>query len=180
MTGRMKSLGWGLATGLVLALLGATPSPASAAPPPGLEAMLGYPFQDHLVAAPQGGAIAWVQMIRGVRNVWVARAPDFKPRQVTRNQADDGQELTGLAFSPDTRRLVWVRGGDHDANWPAEGGLAPDPTADTDQPTVTIWTADMAGGAPVKVAEGESPTISAKGVLAFIKDKQVWTAPLDG
>ncbi len=180
MTRRMKSLSSGLATGVFLALLGGTPLSAAAAPSPDLEAMLGYPFQSELVAASKGGAIAWVQKVRGVRNVWVAAGPDFKPRQVTENQADDGQELTGLAFSPDARRLVWVRGGDHDANWPAEGGLAPDPTAQTDQPLVTIWTADVAGGAPVKVAEGDTPTISAKGVLAFIKDKQVWTAPLDG
>lgn len=170
-----------LAVGVSLIMVGATPLAAGAAhAAPSLEAMLGYPFQCQLVGAPKGGAIAWVQMVRGVRNVWVATGPDFKPRQVTQNQADDGQELTGLSFSPDARRLVWVRGGDHDANWPAEGGLAPDPTAGTDQPLVTIWTAEMAGGPPVKVAEGDAPTISAKGVLAFIKDKQVWTAPLDG
>ncbi len=181
MSARTIRLRRGLAVGGLLLVIGATPLAAGAAPSaPSLEAMLGYPFQSELVAAPKGGAIAWVQMVRGVRNVWVATGPDFTPRQVTANRDDDGQELTGLAFSPDGRRLVWVRGGDHDANWPAEGGLAPDPTAGTNQPTVTIWIADTAGGAPVKVAEGDAPTISAKGVLAFIEDKQVWTAPLDG
>ena len=154
---------------------------AVAAPsPPSLEAMLGYPFQDDLVAATRGGAIAWVETVNGVRNVWLARAPDYAPRQVTRGRDDDGQEITGLAFSPDGARLVWVRGGDHDANWPAPGGLEPDPAADTQQPMVTIWAADPGGGAPVKIAEGDAPTISAKGVLAFVKDKQIWTASLDG
>ena len=119
--------------------------------------------------------------MRGVRNVWLARAPDYLPRQVTANTADDGQELTNLTFSPDGTHLAWVRGGDHDANWPAEGNLAPDPAALPEQPQVTIWAADVAaGGAPVKVAEGDFPAISAKGVIAFVKDKQVWTAPLDG
>ncbi|MDB5483407.1 MAG: peptidase [Caulobacteraceae bacterium] len=169
---------------MVAALLGATivmaAAPALAATMPTLEAVLGYPFQSGLVAAEHGGDVAWVQTVRGVRNVWVARAPDYVPRQVTANTDDDGQELTQLTFSPDGARLAWVRGGDHDANWPAEGNLAPDPAAAPDQPQVTIWAAEVAGGAPVKVAEGDAPAISAKGVIAFVKDKQVWTAPLDG
>jgi dipeptidyl aminopeptidase/acylaminoacyl peptidase len=172
----------GLLAGAAMTLLAATlaPSVEAATPPPGLEAMLSYPFQDDLVAAPHGGAIAWLSMARGVRNVWVARAPDYAPRQVTDIRADDGQELTQLAFSPDGTRLIWVRGGDHDANWPAEGGLDPDPTSDPKQPMVTIWTAPVAGGAPVKVAEGDAPALSARGVLAFLKGGQVWTASLDG
>ena len=168
----------------ITALLGAgmlLAATSAAAAGPTLEAVLGYPFQSGLVAAERGGAIAWVQTVRGVRNVWLARAPDYAPRQVTANTADDGQELTSLTFSPDGAHLAWVRGGDHDANWPAEGGLAPDPAGSPDQPQVTIWAVDVAAaGPPVKVAEGDFPAISAKGVLAFVKDKQVWTAPFDG
>jgi dipeptidyl aminopeptidase/acylaminoacyl peptidase len=174
-----------LVTGLRLALVGAAlvfgGGVTASAAAPSLEAVLGYPFQDGLVAAEHGGAVAWVQTVRGVRNIWVARAPDYVPRQLTANTADDGQELTNLTFSPDGARLAWVRGGDHDANWPAEGNLAPDPASSPEQPQLTIWATNLAvGGAPVKVAEGDFPAISAKGVLAFIKDKQVWTAPLDG
>jgi dipeptidyl aminopeptidase/acylaminoacyl peptidase len=170
---------------VMTALLGAAMLCGASAPVraagPSLEATLGYPFQSGLAAAERGGAVAWVQTLRGVRNVWVARAPGYLPRQVTANTADDGQELTNLTFSPDGTHLAWVRGGDHDANWPAEGNLAPDPAASPEQPQVTIWATDVAaGGAPVKVAEGDFPAISAKGVLAFVKDKQVWTAPLDG
>ncbi len=169
----------------VAALLGAAmvcgAAVSAAAPPPTLEAVLGYPFQSALVAADHGGAVAWVQSVRGVRNVWLARAPDYVPRQVTAGAADDGQELTNLTFSPDGSRLAWARGGDHDANWPAEGNLAPDPAASPEQPHVTIWAVDVAaGGGPVEVGEGDFPAISAKGVIAFVRDKQVWTAPLDG
>jgi dipeptidyl aminopeptidase/acylaminoacyl peptidase len=154
---------------------------SAATAPPTLTAMLGYPFQDDLTAAPLGGAIAWVEAVRGVRNVWAASAPDFTPRQITSNTDDDGQELSQLTFSPDARRLIWVRGGDHDANWPAAGGLDPDPASSPEQPVTAIWGVDLAaGGAPVKIAEGDAPAVSAKGVLAFIKNKQVWTAPLDG
>jgi dipeptidyl aminopeptidase/acylaminoacyl peptidase len=157
----------------------AASAPALAAAPD-LEAFHGYPFQSDLVAAQRGGVIAWVQTVRGVRNIWTARAPDFVPRQLTRNTEDDGQELTQLVFSPDGTRLLWVRGGDHDANWPAEGGLAPNPAASAEQPVVAIWTADLAGGPAIKVADGDDPTLSSKGTLAFVKDRQIWTAPLDG
>ncbi len=75
---------------------------------------------------------------------------------------------------------MWARGGDHDANWPANGGLEPNPSADPAEPKVTIWTALVAGGEPVKVTEGDEPILSATGVLAYVKDHQVWTASLDG
>ena len=167
--------------GLILAVAVATAAPAMAAKlPPGLDAALSYPFQQDLVSARSGDTIAWVRNVRGVRNIWVARGPGFTPRQVTHNTADDGQELTGLALSDDGSRVVWVRGGDHDANWPATGGLEPNPSGDTAEPKVTIWTARVDGGEPTRVTEGDEPTLSAAGTLAFIKDHQVWTAPLDG
>ncbi|UAJ10845.1 prolyl oligopeptidase family serine peptidase [Glacieibacterium megasporae] len=168
---------WWLAT--LPMLLAAMPLPAET-PPPGLEAMLAYPFVNELVAAEKGDRIAWLTTVKGVRNVWTATAPGFAPRQVTRGTADDGQELTGLTFSPDGIRLAWVRGGDHDANWPAEGGVQPNPADALEQPKLTIWTALAAGGTPVKVAEGDHPKLSATGRLAYVKDGQVWTAPLDG
>jgi dipeptidyl aminopeptidase/acylaminoacyl peptidase len=145
-----------------------------------MEQVLHYPFANELAAAERADRIAWVRNVDGVRNVWVAGGPTFKPRQVTHYNGDDGQEITQLTFSPDGNHLVYVRGGDHDANWPAEGNLAPDPSASAEQQMVTIWAGSLSGGAPVKIAEGDAPSISTKGTLAYIKDDQVWTAPLDG
>ncbi|HEY5047904.1 MAG TPA: hypothetical protein VII49_07805, partial [Rhizomicrobium sp.] len=142
--------------------------------------VLHYPFTDGLVAAERGNAVAWVRILGGVRNVWVAKGPSFTTRQVTSYTDDDGFEITQLTFAPDGSRLVYVRGGDHDANWPAEGNIAPDPDASPRQPLVTIWSASLSGAAPTKVAEGDSPAISSEGILAYVKDDQVWTAPLDG
>ncbi|HEY6482036.1 MAG TPA: prolyl oligopeptidase family serine peptidase [Steroidobacteraceae bacterium] len=142
--------------------------------------MLDYPYASELAAAEQADVIAWVVNLAGVRNVWLARGPDFAPLQLTRYTQDDGQEITHLVFSPDGSHLVYVRGGDHDANWPAEGHLAPDPTASPEQPTMAIWTVPVSGGAPQKLADGDEPAISAHGQLAFIKDDRVWTVPLDG
>ena len=145
-----------------------------------LDQVLDYPNEDELVAAPQGGAIAWVRNLAGVRNVWVARAPLFQPRQVTHTSSDDGMEIGELTFSPDGRTLVFVRGGDHDANWPAEGNLAPDPTSSPEQPVVTLWSVAVAGGDAVKLTDGDGPALSAQGRLAYVKDGQVWTIALDG
>ena len=104
-----------------------------------LDQTLGYPFITGVAAAKSTGAIAWVQAVHGVRNIWAGRAPDYVPRQLTQYTADDGQELTKLTFSPDGSRVVYVRGGDHDANWPAEGNLAPDPDSSPNSPRMTIW-----------------------------------------
>ncbi len=112
--------------------------------------VLDYPFISEIAANAQGGHIAFVRNLRGVRNVWVADAPGYAPRQVTHYAADDGQEITQLTFSPDGRILLYVRGGDHDANWPAAGDLAPDPDSALEQPKVTIWRTALDGGAPLQ------------------------------
>ena len=143
--------------------------------------VLHYPYATELASAEQGDAITWVRDEDGARNVWFAHGPDFAPIQLTHYTEDDGQELTQLTFSPDGTRLVYVRGGDHDANWPAEGNLAPDPSDSTQQPLVTIWTIQLTGnGEPQKIAEGDTPAISSRGQLAYTKDDHVWTVPLDG
>jgi dipeptidyl aminopeptidase/acylaminoacyl peptidase len=168
---------------LTVALLSPAAIPASAGAADGpftLEQALSYPFVDQMASAERADRVAWMRNINGVRNIWVAQGPDFTPRQITHYTGDDGQELTQLTFSPDGAKLLYVRGGDHDANWPAEGHLAPDPAAGAEEPVVTIWSASLSGGAPVKIAEGDAPALSAKGQLAYIKDNQVWTAPLDG
>jgi hypothetical protein len=96
--------------------------------------VLHYPYATELASAERGDAIAWVRDVDGVRNVWFAHGPDFAAVQLTHYTEDDGQEITQLTFSPDGSRLVYVRGGDHDANWPAEGNLAPDPSSSPEQP----------------------------------------------
>src|SRR6202012_2718028 len=102
-----------------------------------MQQVLHYAFATELAAAERGDAIAWVCNLDGVRNIWMARAPEFKPTRVTQYTEGDGQEITQLTFSPDGARLIFVRGGDHDANWPAEGNLAPDPASSPTGPKVT-------------------------------------------
>jgi dipeptidyl aminopeptidase/acylaminoacyl peptidase len=159
----------------------AAPASAQAPLPAGtftMEQVLAYPFVPELEAAEKGDAVAFVRVVKGVRNVWIAKGPAFKPRQLTHYAADDGQEITQLTFSPEGAHLVYVRGGDHDANWEAK--LPPDPASSAVEPKVTIWAAQASGRAPAKVAEGDGPAISFRGELAYIKDNQVWTAPFNG
>ena len=143
-----------------------------------MEQVIAYPFVPEIDSAQKGDAIAFVRVLKGVRNIWVANGPDFRPRQVTRYRADDGQELTQLTFDPEGKHLVYVRGGDHDANWDAK--FPPDPDSSPEEPKVTIWAARLSGGAPVKVAEGDAPALSSRGELAYVKEDQVWTAALSG
>jgi dipeptidyl aminopeptidase/acylaminoacyl peptidase len=46
---------------------------------------------------------------------------------------------------------------------------------------VQVWSAPFAGGEPKSLGEGDLPEVSPKGdVVAFLKDRQVWSAPIDG
>jgi len=160
-----------------LVTLAVIAAPAASAPVP-LETLLSYPFVNELVAVDRGERIAWLTTVKGVRTVWTAAGPAFEARKVASTGADDGQELTGLTFSPDGARLAWVRGGDHDANWPAEGGLQPNPASAADQPKLAIWTALAAGGPATKLAEGDAPALSASRI-AWLADGAVWSATFD-
>jgi dipeptidyl aminopeptidase/acylaminoacyl peptidase len=170
----LRSVTWMLLV-LLLAPFAARAAPRSEFT---MSQLLHYPYATQVAAAEYGDVIAWVRNIDGVRNVWVARGPAFTPLQITQYTEDDGQEITQLTFSPDGMRLVFVLGGDHDANWPAEDNLAPDPMSSPEQPKAAIWAASLAGGAPQKIDEGDEPAISARGQLVYTKDHHVWSAPL--
>src|ERR1043166_4650510 len=65
-----------------------------------LEQVMSSPFPSDLIASPDGNKIAWVCDAEGKRNIWIAEAPTFKGRQLTRYNEDDGQEITEPIFSP--------------------------------------------------------------------------------
>src|SRR5215475_10081585 len=88
-----------------------------------LEQVLSSPFPSDLVASPAGERIAWVFNAQGKRNVWVGEGPNFKARQLTQYNEDDGQELTNLSFTRDGKWVVYVRGGN-----PSSAGDIPNPT----------------------------------------------------
>src|SRR5215475_4627209 len=120
-----------------------------------LEQILSSPFPSDLVAAPTGERIAWVFNAQGKRNVWVAEGPDFKARQLTRYDSDDGQEITELSFTHDGKWLVYVRGGDANS-----AGDVPNPTSDPSGATQAVYAVSWDMGRVIKLAEGDSPVVS--------------------
>jgi len=170
----------GTAFALALLTTGAGAPAASLTGTFTLQQALNYPFITGVVAARHTDAIAWVRVQNGARNIWFAKGPDFTPRQLTSNTADDGQEITWLTLTADGSRVVYVRGGDHDANWPAEGNLPPDPDSNPIEPKQALWSISTASGAPAIISEGDAPAVSDQGRLAFVKDGQAWTAPVAG
>lgn len=142
---------------------------------------LSYPFIPSLVAAPHAPRVAWIGIVSGARNVFTADAPDFTPHQITANTADDGQELSSLTLSADGKTLLYVRGGDHDANWPDHEGKQPNPALSPAAQEVAIWSADPAGKTPPhRLAEGDFPRIAPDGHIVFLRKGAVWTMKADG
>jgi dipeptidyl aminopeptidase/acylaminoacyl peptidase len=138
-----------------------------------------YPFPTELTAAPAGERIAWAMDEEGRRNVYVAEGPDYTPRKLTDYPADDAQEITSLSISADGQWVVFVRGGDHGANW--EGGLPVDAMSDIQPFKMQVAGIPWAGGAVKYLSEGDVPVISPDSKkVAFIKNGQAWMAPLDG
>lgn len=155
--------------------------PATAVPP-ALARIKRYPFPTELSAATASGArrIAWAVDDEGRRNVYAAEGPDFAARRLTPYATDDGQELTSVTITADGAHVLYVRGGEHSGNW---DDLVPvNPTAAPLGAHLGLWTVPFAGGTPRLVADGgDEPSASPRGdVVAFVKERAIWTAPADG
>jgi dipeptidyl aminopeptidase/acylaminoacyl peptidase len=144
-----------------------------------MEQIKSYPFPNELTAAGTGSRIAWAFNERGLRNVWVAEGPDFKARRLTNYTVDDGQELTSLSISEDGKYVVYVRGGDHGSNFDSSAPV--NPALSAAQTRVQIWSVPFAGGEPKIIGDGDEPVISPKSDrVAFVKERGIWTVPIDG
>jgi len=133
-------------------------------------------FPSELTAAPAGGKVAWVLNAQGKRNIWVAEPPDYKARPITDYREDDGQEIGELAWTPDAKAIVYVRGGDLEIR-----REYPNPRSLPGGVEQGVWLVSLSGGQPVRLGEGYSPAVSPKGErVAFLYKSQVWLAKLDG
>jgi dipeptidyl aminopeptidase/acylaminoacyl peptidase len=157
---------------LCVAILWFTAPSAGAAT---LEQYLSAPFPSELTAAPTGGKVAWVLNERGARNIWVAAAPDYKGRRLTSYKDDDGQDIAEIAWTADSRSLIYTRGGDLDTHRDI-----PNPQGLPQWPEQAIYIVAFDGGAPKKLAEGNSPAVSKNGRVAFVKNGQIWMTTLEG
>ena len=166
----LRWLRWSLVLLLCVLPLG----PAAAQSPFSIEAALSAPFPSDLVAAPSGDRVAWVQNAEGVRNVWTARGPTYEGRRVTDYDTDDGQRLGDLAFTPDGRRVVYVRGG-----YANRRGVHPNPRSRPTPADRAVWVVGLDGTGPRRLGAGHAPSVAPAGdTVAFLRDGQVWAASL--
>lgn len=148
-----------------------------------LEQVISSPFPTGLVAALHSPRVAWVFNAKGVRNLWVADAPDFAARQITRYDGDDGLPIASLRITADGRTLVYVRGSE--AN---ENGRVADPTNGISARKQQVWAIDVDAGAPRLLGEMgcaeedcEDVQLSPDGQFAvWAARKQLWIAPVSG
>jgi dipeptidyl aminopeptidase/acylaminoacyl peptidase len=148
-----------------------------------LEQVMSSPFPSNLVAASHSGRVAWVFDAKGVRNLWVADAPNFAARQVTHYEGDDGLAIASLRITADDRTLVYVRGSE--AN---ESGRIADPTNAVWSRKQQVWAVEVDAGAPRMLGEMgcgeeecEDVELSPDGQFAvWAARKQLWIAPVTG
>jgi dipeptidyl aminopeptidase/acylaminoacyl peptidase len=139
-----------------------------------LEDILSFPYPTNLTSASKVDRIAWVFNEQGVRNVWTAAAPNFKPVKLTNYTEDDGQPISGLKLTSDGSIIVYVRGGN-----PNRKGEHPNPTSDPDGAEQAIWAIRTDGGKPWKLGNGNNPVISpSDNMVLFTRNGKIYITPL--
>ncbi|HEX4951659.1 MAG TPA: prolyl oligopeptidase family serine peptidase [Blastocatellia bacterium] len=139
-----------------------------------LEKLLSAPFPSEISAAPTSARVAWIQTERGMSNLFVADAPDYRARQLTKYSKDDGQHLSAITWSSDAKTIVFVRG---DAT--NRAGENPNPTSDPAGAEQALWRISVDGGEPVRVGVGSAPTLSPRGdLLVFLRRGQIYSTSL--
>ena len=118
-----------------------------------IEQILSPAFPYNLVSARRADRIAWIENDRGMRNVFTAAGPDFRPVRLTSTLTDDGVDLGQIALSDDGSVVLFVRG-----HGPNMEGMIANPPSDPLGGRREIWAASTGGGrAPWRVValEGE-------------------------
>lgn len=141
-----------------------------------LESVLSAPFPSDLAASPRGDLITWAVDDQGKRNVWVAQAPDFKARQLTRFDQDEGLEISELAFNLDGSIIVFVRNQGMNRS-----GEYPNPTSNIQGAEQAVWAVKFAGGDPWKIGQGSHPVCSpTENTVVYTLRGKVFHASLEG
>jgi Tol biopolymer transport system component len=148
-----------------------------------IEQVLSAPFPSGLTTAAHAPRVAWIFDHKGERNIWVADAPDFVPRQVTRYTGDEGQQIASVRLSPDGKTIVYARGTELNKE-----GTSANPLSLAKMPKQQAWSLNLGGGEPRLLGdigcseEGcedlqISPDLK---TVVWPAKKHIWCASLDG
>src|SRR5438034_8670774 len=77
---------------------------------PGIDSYLSVPFPTELTGSKDGKILAWVFNDKGSRNIYIASNNGTQVKQITSYTGDDGIEIHNLEFTPDNKRIIFVRG----------------------------------------------------------------------
>jgi dipeptidyl aminopeptidase/acylaminoacyl peptidase len=124
-----------------------------------------------VTSARKADRIAWMTYDRGMRNVYTAAAPDFRPVRLTKFLDDDGRDLTDVNLSDDGTIAVFVRG-----SAPNRQGWIANPSHDPAGGERAIWAVRTTGGGPAwRIVDGASPALSPDGkYVLFVKEGQIY------
>ena len=148
-----------------------------------LEQVLSAPFPYGLTSALHAPRVAWVFDNKGERNIWVADAPQFVPRQVTHYKGDDGQPIASVRLTSDGKTVVYARGSETNKE-----GTSANPQSLAKMPKQQAWAVNVSGGEPRLLGdvgcneEGcEDLQISPDGKnVVWSAKKHLWIGPIDG
>src|SRR6267142_472798 len=150
-----------------------------------LEQVLSAPFPYGLTRASRAPRIAWVFDNKGERNIWVADAPGFVPRQITHYKGDDGQAIASVRLTPDGKTIIYARGSETNKE-----GTSANPTSLTKMPKQQAWAVNVSGPAAAGRLLGEvgcneegceDLQVSPDGKnVVWSGKKHLWIAPIDG
>lgn len=129
------------------------PAGGSAQEPVSLEEVAALPFSSNLTSGPGEAVIAWTTRIAGVGNLWIAEAPAYEGRQLTRFP-DDGR-IGSIRIVLGGKAVIFSRDGE-------------------------FWMVATDGGTPRRLPEIGSPAVSPSGdVVAYARAGGLWTLSLD-
>jgi dipeptidyl aminopeptidase/acylaminoacyl peptidase len=138
-----------------------------------LQQALSAPYASELLAAPAGERFAWTENSGGRHNLFVGGA-NQSALALTHNTADNAQDISGLAWSPNASHIAFLQGAERgqSGNPANPAQLQPPPV-----PAIFVVAAD-GSAAPQRLAEGHSPLWLRDGsAVLFVRSGKIWIAP---
>ena len=123
-----------------------------------------------LVSARKADRVAWTTYERGMRNVYTAAAPGFRPVRLTEFLEDDGTDVSGVSISADGSTVVFIRG-----SAPNRQGWVANPSHAPDGAERAIWAVRTNGGKAWRLGPGASPALAPDGsAVVFVRNGQIF------